>query len=462
MICDMINNRTSRTLALVTVAAAAAVLILCIIPSSDGAVNDSGVTGDCTWALSDDGVLTVSGTGAMENYDSCTDAPWHVSEASIRSVVISDGVTAVGDCAFEGCASLTHVRFGAGLEVLGQNSFPYSFYNGNVQITDAGDLQNHGFMLRNEAFVIWNEHSGTTGDCTWTLNSGTLVISGNGAMADYNAASGAPWYAYRSTISTVSVSEGVTSIGSHAFHGCSNLTTACMGDSVTVIGSHAFHGCSALESIFLSDSVTMIGDYAFYNCSSLASATLGDSVTSIGIQAFAYCTSLSAVVLPDTVTSIGDGAFMGCTALASASLGDSVTSIGSSAFRGCSALTSADIPGSVTLIGDHAFWGCDALNGASTEAEIASYDDEIQTIDLMDLEIPEVALEEEVPAAEQNETSASGPTLDGSATATTGQHSADTSSVLVWIVCAVIALIVVAIASVDVAHISARAGHRAF
>ena len=105
--------------------------------------------------------------------------------------------------------------------------------------------------------------SGTTGDCTWTLNNGALTISGNGAMVNYSSQyfndtyiTTAPWGAY---IKTVIIEDGVTSIGSDAFCGYKNLTSVTIPDSVTSIGSSAFDGCTGLTSVIIPDSVTSIG-----------------------------------------------------------------------------------------------------------------------------------------------------------------------------------------------------------
>ena len=93
--------------------------------------------------------------------------------------------------------------------------------------------------------------SGTCGDnLTWTLdNQGTLTVSGTGAMKSFNDMSApSPWHDYCSSIITVIILEGATSIGSSAFSNCSSLTSVTIPDSVTSIGSNAFAGCDGLTS----------------------------------------------------------------------------------------------------------------------------------------------------------------------------------------------------------------------
>lgn len=126
--------------------------------------------------------------------------------------------------------------------------------------------------------------SGTCGsNLTWTLyDSGELVISGTGAMEDYyhiydedddfdEYHINVPWYYYRFFISTVTVEDGVTSIGNNAFclYNWNNLTSVTLPDSLTSIGDNAFAYCDSLTSVTIPASVTSIGEYAFLGCSAL-------------------------------------------------------------------------------------------------------------------------------------------------------------------------------------------------
>ena len=100
--------------------------------------------------------------------------------------------------------------------------------------------------------------SGTTGDCTWTLDNGVLTISGNGKMENYFSYDEKPW---ETEIKKVVIENGVRSIGDSAFYGCTELTSVSIPDSVTSIGDFAFQNTS-LKSVTIPASVTKIGDYA--------------------------------------------------------------------------------------------------------------------------------------------------------------------------------------------------------
>ena len=138
----------------------------------------------------------------------------------------------------------------------------------------------------------------------------------------------------------VIIPDGVTSIAGGAFKNWKNLESVIIPDSVTgTLNGQTFDGCSSLVSVNIPIGITSIGGYAFQNCSSLTSITIPDSVTSIGGYAFSGCSSLASVTIPDSVTSIEIGVFSGCTNLTSITIPTSVTSIGNYAFNNCSNLT---------------------------------------------------------------------------------------------------------------------------
>jgi hypothetical protein len=216
------------------------------------------------------------------------------------------------------------------------------------------------------------EESGPVVPLTWTISGDTLTISGTGAMANYYKASEVPWYSYRSSITSVVINPGVTSIGDWAFDNYSRLTSITIPNSVTSIGANALRYCSGLTSISIPGSVTRIGNSAFRYCSGLTAITIPSSVTSIGSSTFDGCTGLTSMTIPSSVTSIGGYAFYSCRGLTSVSIPSSVTSIGNSAFAYCSGLTSISIPSSVTSIGSDAFSSCSGLTSVIVPNSVTS------------------------------------------------------------------------------------------
>ena len=300
-----------------------------------------GANGDnVTYVLTDDGTLTISGNGAMMDYNKDLDrAPWNNFRYQIKSISIGNNVTSIGNWAFYECLYLTGVTIPGNIIRIGASAF---------------------------------------GDC--------------------------------SNLAEVTISDGVTSIGGEAFSYCSSLTSVMIPDSVTSIGFSAFLHCSRLTSVTIPNSVTSIGEYAFYDCSSLSSVTIPNSVTSIGECAFTYCSSLTSVTIPSSVTSIGYEAFSGCSSLTDINVDpdnkywcsvdgvlfskdrktlaafpggrtgeyqcpDGVTSIGDWAFSDCSRLTSVTIPNSVTSIGEYAFSDCSRLTSVTIPSSVTSIGD---------------------------------------------------------------------------------------
>ena len=285
--------------------------------------------------------------------------------------------------------------------------------------------------------TAWADDSGYCGNpgvnggknVTWSYveSTGTLSISGSGYMKDYPNVSDVPWYNYKSSIKTVVIESGVTSIGDRAFYSCEGLTSVTIPSSVADIKRHAFFHCEKLASVTIPSSVTSIGGNAFEGCKGLTSVTIPANVTDIvdwaffdtgltsvnipasvtlmGHGVFSSCSALESItvdenntkydsrnncnaiietnsntliagckntVIPDDVTSIGERAFYGCTGLTSFIIPSRVSNIGEYAFEGCTGLASIIIPSSVTGIADYAFDGCKGLTSVTIPASVTS------------------------------------------------------------------------------------------
>ena len=202
-----------------------------------------------TWTLDADGTLTISGTGAMKNYDYDSNQSPVYKNSNVKKVVIEDGVTSIGESAFFYCSSLTSITIPDSVTSIGD----YAFFN-----------------------------------CS-SLTSITIPdsVTSIGESAFYGC----------SSLTSITIPDGVTSIGNTAFSYCSSLTSITIPDSVTSIGDYAFRNCSSLTSITIPNSVTSIGNNTFRLCKSLTIITIPDSVTSIGESAFDNCKNLKTISL---------------------------------------------------------------------------------------------------------------------------------------------------------------------
>lgn len=229
----------------------------------------------------------------------------------------------------------------------------------------------------------FSEDTVLSGSCgpqaSWSLNlsTGELVISGRGDMNSYSLMNVPPWFANCNAITSVTVEEGVTSLGSYAFLYCTNLTSVSLPDSLASVGGYVFSNCRALTEIDLGDNITTLGNGAFMNCVSLKSVDIPDAVTVISGDLFSGCTGLTAVELPATLTAIGNGGFQNCSSLAGVSLPVSLKSIETNAFKGCSALTEMILPEGVTAVGSQAFSSCTSLNTLSLPRTLTEIGDSV-------------------------------------------------------------------------------------
>ena len=169
-----------------------------------------------------------------------------------------------------------------------------------------------------------------------------------------------------SSLTSIYIPESVTSIRSYTFTFCNSLTSIHIPESVTVIEGGAFEGCNSLTSIYIPEGVTIMSGFMFSRCSSLTSVYIPESVTYIDYYTFQSCYSLKSINIPEGVTSIGKYAFNQCTSLKSIYLPEGVTTINQYTFYRCTSLKSIDIPEKVTSIGDGAFYDCSSLTSISS------------------------------------------------------------------------------------------------
>ena len=219
----------------------------------DGGVVDSGTCGEnVTWTLtgsSDDLTLTFSGSGKMD-YDGYNN-PWGSRSEKIKTVIVEEGITSIGDYAFYSLNKLNDVSLPDTVTSIGN----YAFFSVSLkQIT----------------------------------------------IPDSVTSIGERAFSYCKSLTSITIPDSVTNIGDNAFSWCESLTSITIPDGVTRIENYAFWDCSSLTSITIPDGVTSIELGAFRHCSSLTSIMIPDSVTSIGAEVFTNCPQITVSVYSGT------------------------------------------------------------------------------------------------------------------------------------------------------------------
>ncbi len=394
----------------------------------------TALRGDCganaTWCFDPDtGELTISGTGAMYDYEYGTQ-PWQNYKANITSVEIGNNITSIGKYAFQYCTSLTSITISDSVTSIGENAFidcigltsitisnsvtsigKEAFYDCPrlTSIVIPAKVTNIGadafyyctgitdvYCYADPSKLTWNE-----ANCNDFKRDGTTVCHVPAEhLDDYNTKFGAgretPVNVTFKAINPsgkcgdnatweLDLDTGKLTIsGKGAMYNYSvtnnqpwynykdDITSVEIENGITSIGNSAFYSCTSLKSITIPDSVTSIGNSAFFDCSSLTSITIPDSVTSIGKNAFYNCTSLTSVEMSKNVTSIDYNAFYNCTSLTSITIPDSVTSIGNTAFYNCTSLTSVEMSKNITSINYSAFYNCTSLTSITIPDSVKS------------------------------------------------------------------------------------------
>ena len=197
---------------------------VCGLLSFSAAAESAAASGICgenlTWTLDAAGTLTVSGTGAMEDYN-YKDAPWHQSRDSIKAVVVESGVTTIGGSAFNDCSSLTSINFPDSVTVIGEYAFESCSSLTSITIPESVTT------IGSYAFC----------DCT--------------------------------SLSSITIPEGVTAIGSYAFCDCTSLSSIEIPEGVTVIRPNVFCGASGIQRVALSKNLKGVLGNAFDGCTNI-------------------------------------------------------------------------------------------------------------------------------------------------------------------------------------------------
>ena len=282
-------------------------------PETDAEPEDNGITlyssasGQCgdnlTWTL-DNGVLTITGTGAMWSFDNEWYGFYEVladQAYEVTSVVVKSGVTSIAYEAFNWLENMTSVTIPATVTSIGCNAFMMGC-DALTTINYAGTTSQWKKISSTLSLPLATKVVCSNGTVTPALSGkcgtnvsysisddGVLTISGTGPMTDYTYSSDnsdCPWHNVRYALKKIIVEEGVTSIGSYAFSFDIYVADVTLPSSLKTIGVDAFWGCHGLTSVVIPEGVTTIGAYAFEQCTSIKTITVPASATELGNRAF--------------------------------------------------------------------------------------------------------------------------------------------------------------------------------
>lgn len=293
-------TKTKRVLSIVL----ALLLLFTMIPGSlqegfayAAEIVDSGEYENISWTLDSDGLLTITGEGDMPEF---TDKiPWSNYWAELLAVRLDERLTSISARAFCGGTYIKSINIPDGVTSIGNDAFENCPGMKEIYISDIVKYLSINYGNRFSHPSVF----------------GTAELYINGEPAE-----------------NIVIPEGMTAICDTAFYGCKHLKSVTIPDSVTSIGDQAFTNCYTLTSIEIPGDVTYIGESAFAGCTGITNITIPDNVTIITWSTFSGCTSITNITIPANVTSIYMNAFCRCSNLTSIAIPDSVTNIENSAF----------------------------------------------------------------------------------------------------------------------------------
>ncbi|MBP3569394.1 MAG: leucine-rich repeat protein, partial [Lachnospiraceae bacterium] len=302
-----------------------------------------GAEGDgsnITWTLYSDGTLTISGSGAMCDYETdFFEAPWNEHKNDITTVIIEEGVTTIGRYAFMDCRALIQITIPQSVTTIGKGAFYYC--DGLTSVT----LPNSISTIQEQTFYSCSSL------ISLTIPSGVTTIEPYAFTECYD-------------LNSITIPEGVTTIGEMAFCDCTSLETIVIPSSVTTIGVNAFNRVPGVspedgfliingilieytgdaEDVEIPSGVTSINDYAFLNNNFIVTVKIPSGVTTLGNSAFSNCDSLKEITIPNGMKTIGSYAFYNCPSIAKVTIPNSVTEIGNKAFDNIAADATINAP----------------------------------------------------------------------------------------------------------------------
>ncbi len=261
---------------------------------------------------------------------------------------IPDGISAIMNGAFAGCAGLTNIYIPNSVTNIG--SYEFVGCSSLLSVSIPNGIRNLGFSMFADCSSLTNVDIPAS-----VINLGINTFSGCSSLITISVD---PLNTAYSSIDGVLFNKDQTVL--YQFP-AANTANYIIPDSVAQIWGSAFLGSTRLESVKMPGSVTALGTTSFYGCTNLTNVLISGHVTTLQSNVFANCSRLADLAIPYGITTIGQGAFSGCASLTNVAIPSSVTKLDKYAFGSCTSLSSIKLPNSVLWLDGNSFSGCSNL-----------------------------------------------------------------------------------------------------
>lgn len=272
------------------------------------------------WNLDSAGILTIQGNGPISDFYYETKSPWHSLSAQIKEIRINEGITAIGNYAFENCSNATIITLPSTITSLGIRAFYYCSSIKSIELPNS--------------------------------------ITNIGSRAFYHC----------SSLTSIVLPRALKTIGEDAFTSCTNLTIVDLPETLERIDGYAFYRCTSLTSLVIPNSVKSIGTCAFADCTNLQSVNIPTSVNEVGGKLFVGCKSISSPIYNETTFFYMPPKYSG-----EYTISEGILKINENAFENCKELIKVTIPSTVAYIQPYAFYGCDQLKRVENRSLTPQY-----------------------------------------------------------------------------------------
>ena len=253
-------------------------------PGANVSIAQGTLAGGLRWNLTKAGTLTISGKGAMPDFASTGEQPWNDKSSQIRKIILENGVTNIGSCAFWNCGVLS-AEIPSSVTAIGNSAFRGSSI---ISVTIPSNVKTLGDSVFQDCQNL----------SSVTISEGLETISQNAFRAC-------------SSLSSIVLPASIGEVGAGAFFQCQKLIRVAFtpGSKQVKLGDNIFTQCYYLSSVTLPKSINQISEGMFQNCLMLATLEIPQGAESIGSSAFSSCSSLTSIIIPNSVTTIGIAAF---------------------------------------------------------------------------------------------------------------------------------------------------------